>query len=180
MNLKIKNIIKKVGKTIGLMLGTYNPIVVKMSWAFLLYLILYELVPRYLLFVTDYYGYVLSLVYWVLVFAEIIREHCFAIKWYNKKFPKSIECPSCHSLVHLENPQQGRGLYTFPTAAGYDLRDMLVFFYRPRLHLHCPHCGLDEIVCPYCDKPISEDDKKCPHCGKRVLREKTLILPPLW
>ena len=110
----------------------------------------------------------------VVIFIEVLREQCFAIWWQVKKTPKSIFCPICHKEVKLRVGEPNtKFLRTFPGCIlphiweWHDI--MVVFFHRPRLHLHCPHCGLDEIVCPYCDQPISEDDKKCPHCGKRVL-----------
>ena len=171
--MNLRRIVIRVLNVIGLILGSINPILRKFVVAAFIYAVTYAIVSKRITFLWKY-GYVLSIIYWGLVIAEIIREHCFAIKWYIKKYPKSINCPNCQSHVFLENPQQGRGFDSFPSEYGYGIHEMMVFFFRPRLHLHCPNCGLDEIVCPYCDKPISENDKKANGSCNTISNDKRL------
>ena len=147
-------------------LGAYQPFVFKILIAAGICIIAFTIIERYVPLLEDYGTYIL-LIYWFLTILEITREQQFAYKWYGTDSPKSIYCPVCHTSVKLRHHQK-RELIVTPRLI-LTGKALLVSFYRPRLHLLCPHCGLDEIVCPYCDKPISEKDKRCPHCGKRVL-----------
>jgi len=108
----------------------------------------------------------------VLLFTIIALLHIH--KWYIKTIVRTINCPTCGSVVNIKNRKDedssmdvnfSISIITF--FQYYYV--LLMILFRPRLYLHCPHCGVEEIVCPYCNKPISEEDKKCPHCGKRVL-----------
>ena len=163
-----RNILSKISVINGIVLGLFNPFMIKITYFIIIWIIVYEFVGDKIK-VTSKYGYIATVCYFCLALFEIIREHCFGIKWYARKYPKSVECPQCHTKVRLENPEYGRGVLTFPTIYGYGWYHLKAFYFRPRLHLHCPNCGLDEMVCPHCDNPISDEEKKCPHCGKRVL-----------
>ena len=182
---KILHLLKKVLQSILniFFLGQYHPLIYKPFFAACICLILFIIIRQWMPFLSEYEPKIF-LIYWILTFLEIIREQWFAYKWYVMDPPKSIHCPSCHTYVHLKNPKQRKDTAISPPFTIHlivnksgdidmsfksDEERYVAFFLRPRLHLHCPHCGLDEIVCPYCDKPIPEEDKKCPHCGKRVL-----------
>ena len=136
---------------------------------------LYVLIIAILYWLLDYVNLpVISLVYWLLFFVFSIYGQWHVYKWYYKPAPKSTTCPCCNTVVKVTNLEKTKNsshcvlISPFVDILQY-YYVILMSFFRPRLHLHCPNCGLDEIVCPYCDKPISENDKKCPHCGKRVL-----------
>ena len=107
---------------------------------------------------------VIIILYWIAVLIMKFLGHRHIYMWYDKDYPKHIKCKCCALEANLCRKDIYNGYLEY-----HHRSTLLARFLRPRLHLHCPNCGLDEIVCPYCDKPISENDKKCPHCGKRVL-----------
>ena len=148
--------------------GFWSTFWLKLFIAFGIYIFIFPFLFEHISFPYDIP--ILSIGYLVLVMLEILREQVFAYKWQVLESPKSMTCPVCGTHVNLRNLSPKK-FQRVPLRILYGEKwcEVSVFFRRPRLHLHCPHCGLDEIVCPYCDQPISEEDKKCPHCGKRVL-----------
>jgi len=176
MNLKkwAKNIIKAILYLRWIVLGGLSPIIYKIGLALVLFFVIMSVMFK-IMGGPFHYDFQFFIIYWSVVLFEIVREQCFAFRWNMLKHPKSADCPECHQRVPLETTEKGRGFNNWGEIPGKF--DWVVYFRRPRLRLHCPHCGTDKIVCPYCDKPVDEDAKRCPHCGKRLLTESKIFFP---
>jgi len=131
---------------------------------FVVYVILFQVIGFLPFNVSNLFVAILMVVYWIFALALCVLGHRHIYKWYDRDSLSQILCPQCGEDITLQRLGEDAEHLVFHH------KDIIwARFFRPRLYLHCPHCGVEEIVCPYCNKPISEEDKKCPHCGKRVL-----------
>ena len=85
---------KKNIKFLWVVLGSYNPILLKILIAIILYGILCFFMSKMFPYFTNYRS-IFTHIYWGIVVVEIIRERRFGIKWYIKDSPKSMCCPNC-------------------------------------------------------------------------------------
>ena len=125
--------------------------------------------------------------YVVIVLLIIIRNAIHRVKWYVYKYPAKIRCPKCQKTVPVTRYNDERCLNApFSLYVGgryiafiHPISDKIPFLemaYRPYLQLDCPECGEKQVICPYCHKPIPEEQVEChydkpsvcPHCGKKI------------
>lgn len=124
--------------------------------------------------------------YAILVLLIILRNAIHRSKWYVCKNPTKIQCLHCHQSVPVTRYDEERCLnapFTIYIPRGIHFlhikSDKIPFYeiaYRPYLQLDCPECGEKQVICPYCHKPIQQDQVKCksdklsvcPHCEKKI------------
>ena len=125
--------------------------------------------------------------YVAIVLLIIVRNAIHRTKWYVCEHPTRVRCHQCRKPVLARRYGDERclnapfGIYISGKIIQliHPVSDKIPFFeilYRPYLQLDCPECGEKQVICPYCHKPIPQEQVEChynkvsicPHCGKKI------------
>ena len=159
-----------------------------------LYFILYPLKYVISIFLGKY-GLTQEISVWLhitCVGVLVILGQIHAYKWHIRNYAIKKQCSKCSNDVEVSNQDEESSHVSIAIDPFWGLHMLQHIYrsqvYRPRLHYSCKTCGQEEYICPYCHRPVGENDKKCPHCRKRIywvarglkIAETTLVNMPIF
>lgn len=107
----------------------------------------------------------------ITVSIMVLLGQIHVYKWFIRDYVTNERCDKCGNKVIVSNREKSSNcsIWVDPLVGLHIIQRIFrEQLYRPRLHYTCDVCGHEECICPYCHKPVGENDKKCPHCRKRI------------
>ncbi len=113
-------------------------------------------------------------IYLILIIVLIILGEIHYFRWFVMDGKQKINCHHCGKKVtairkEIWNQNEYPPVDFLYPINGYK-RMIHLQTRRPVLFYTCPDCGATEYICPYCLKPVGQNDEECPHCKKRMVR----------